>query len=361
METQSNRIYGFDFARALAIIGMILVNFKTVMFTGEPDGMAYYVIEFLSGKAAALFVVLAGVGLTLMYKSAVTKSNNALAKTRKILLRRSLFLFVVGMSYYFIWPADILHYYGVFIAVGVLFLGATRKVLIISSIVLIFLFVGMCAIFNYEKGWNWYNLTYTGFFTINGFFRNMFFNGFHPVIPWLAFLLTGIWVGRINLQIKEVRNKVIKYSLILYLIVKTLSVITIKIFANNNSIEQLELDYIFGTTPMPPLPFYMFSAASLAVFVIAISITLTEKLHNNSIVNYLISTGKLALTVYFTHVVIGMGLVYLIYGTVEHSFTINAVIIFSVIFCLFSIIFAHLWLKKFKRGPLEMLMRKIAG
>lgn len=58
------RIIGIDIARALAVIGMIIVNFKVVL--GE-NGLSW-VKSFASafeGKAAATFVVLAGVELWL--------------------------------------------------------------------------------------------------------------------------------------------------------------------------------------------------------------------------------------------------------------------------------------------------------
>lgn len=63
------RIIGIDLARALAVIGMILVNFKIVF--GE-NGIKSFV-DILEGKAAATFVVLAGFGLALMTKSAIKK------------------------------------------------------------------------------------------------------------------------------------------------------------------------------------------------------------------------------------------------------------------------------------------------
>ena len=127
MTGETHRILGYDFARGLAIIGMIFVNFKTVM-VAESDAYLYQLVELLSGKAAALFVVLAGVGMTLMYQNA--KAKNDVGKTRKakiILLKRAAFLFVVGLSYYSIWPGDILHYYGLYLPIGVLFLSVSRK------------------------------------------------------------------------------------------------------------------------------------------------------------------------------------------------------------------------------------------
>jgi uncharacterized protein len=119
MPRETHRILGSDFARDLAVIGMIFVNFKTVV-VAETDAYLYKVIELLSDKAAALFVVLAGVGMTFMYQ----KAKNHVGKRRKIriiLLKRAAFLFVVGLSYCSIWPSEILHYYGLILPIGILF------------------------------------------------------------------------------------------------------------------------------------------------------------------------------------------------------------------------------------------------
>ena len=56
--------------------------------------------------------------------------------------------------------------------------------------------VNFLMLFDYETGWNWRSLEYTGLWTADGLLRHLFFNGFHPVVPWTAFLLLGMWLGR---------------------------------------------------------------------------------------------------------------------------------------------------------------------
>lgn len=60
------RIIGYDVARALAVFGMVIVNFKIVMGAEQngPDWLVSLVGMF-DGRAAATFVVLAGVGVSL--------------------------------------------------------------------------------------------------------------------------------------------------------------------------------------------------------------------------------------------------------------------------------------------------------
>ncbi len=361
MIEKTQRIYGFDFARGLAIIGMIIVNFKVVM-VAETDAFLYQMVELLSGKAAALFVVLAGVGITLMYQSAKRKKDFEKIRQVKIsLLKRAAFLFVVGLSYYFIWPADILHYYGLYLSIGVLFLSLSRKWLLTISLLLIIGYTALLLFFDYETGWDWHMLEYTDFFTLNGFFRNLFLNGFHPVLPWLAFLLTGIWVGRINFNDAKKRKRVTMLSLIVFIVFKGNSMFLVEKLSSLTPSEALDIEYLFGTTPMPPLFFYMITATSLAILIISVSVYVTNKFSDSLFVKQMISTGQLALSNYFFHVVIGMLFLELFYGKLEYAFTIEFAVGYAILFSVLIVVFSHLWRKKFKQGPLEYLMRKITG
>ena len=72
----TNRIIGYDLARALAVFGMVVVNFKTVM-SAEQGGPAWLggLVGLLDGRAAATFVVLAGVGIALISRKARTSQK----------------------------------------------------------------------------------------------------------------------------------------------------------------------------------------------------------------------------------------------------------------------------------------------
>jgi uncharacterized protein len=361
MTKETHRILGYDFARGIAIIGMIFVNFKTVM-VAETDAYLYQLVALLSGKAAALFVVLAGVSMTLMYQSAKAKNDvGNIRKVKIILLKRATLFFVLGLSYYTIWPGDILHYYGLYVPIGVLFLSVSRSWLQTISFLLIITYSASMLFFNYETGWNWNNLEYTDFFTVNGFFRNFFLNGFHPVFPWIAFLLTGIWIGRINFNDVKIRNRVTLFSLIIFIVFKSISIFLLDTLSQLSSTEASGITYLLETTPMPPLFFYMITASSLAVFIISISIYICIKLSHTLFIKQMVSTGQLALSNYFFHVIIGMLSLKLFFRKLESAFSIEFTLVYAIFFSVVIIFFSHIWRMKFKQGPLEYLMRKITG
>ena len=60
------RVNGFDVARALAIFGMVVVNFKIAMNAETGNQLLMGFAGLFEGRASALFVILAGIGVTLM-------------------------------------------------------------------------------------------------------------------------------------------------------------------------------------------------------------------------------------------------------------------------------------------------------
>ena len=103
--------------------------------------------------AGRRFVVLAGAGISLMtQKARLDHDAPALATNRTRLLKRALFLFVVGLCYTPLWPADILHFYGIYIAVGALALAASNRRLWGLAVAFMSAFVLMLLVLDYEIG-----------------------------------------------------------------------------------------------------------------------------------------------------------------------------------------------------------------
>jgi uncharacterized protein len=150
---------------------MVLVNFRIVTATAPGNDWASLLTNLLEGRAAALFVVLACVGITLGQPS------------RGLLLRRAVFLFVIGLINLTIFEADILHFYALYFVVASLFLTASDRTLSIGAFCIILLGLISLVVFNYEQGWNWETLEYADFWTLSGFLRHSLYNGWHPVLP----------------------------------------------------------------------------------------------------------------------------------------------------------------------------------
>ena len=353
------RIIGIDVARALAVIGMIIVNFK-VVFGENGQSLVKSFASIFDGKAAATFVVLAGVGIALMTNSAINHRDKAKIKVARIrIVKRAFFLFIIGISYITIWPADILHFYGIYTAITMILLTCKENTILFSGISIIVVYPILITVLNYETGWSFDTLDYPDFWTIKGFIRNLFFNGFHPVMPWTAFMLFGYWFGKQDLRSDKFVKKTFWLSTIIFISIQVVSYLSISILSEGNPETALELTEIFGTNPMPPLPIYMFNGIAIAFALISACILTAKKFKNSFIIDALNKTGQLALTFYVAHVIIGMGIIEAIDSSKMGNYSIEFSITYALGFSLFCIVFAVIWRKYKKYGPLEWLMRKV--
>jgi uncharacterized membrane protein YeiB len=353
------RIIGIDVARALAVIGMIIVNFKVVLGDNGQSWVKSFASIF-DGKAAATFVVLAGVGLALMTNSAIKSNDKAKLKITQIrIAKKALFLFILGISYISIWPADILHFYGIYMAITLVLLTQKEHTILILGIAIILAYPILITVLNYEAGWNFETLDYQNLWTFKGFIRNLFFNGFHPAFPWTAFMLFGYWFGKQDLNNNKFLRKTFWMSTIIFIAIQGLSYLSISILSEGNQEAVAELETILGTKPMPPLPIYMFNGIAVAFAIISACILIAKKYENSLIINALHKTGQLALTFYVAHVLIGMGMIEVINPSKMGKYTIEFSITYAILFSLLCILFAVIWKKHKKSGPLEWIMRKI--
>ncbi len=358
---QTSRQIGFDVARALAVIGMVIVNFKVVLGADKYGAdWLIWLVGLLDGRAAATFVILAGVGISLLSRRARQDNDAwALAEKRKTLVKRALFLLCFGLVYAPVWPADILHFYGVYLLIGAAMLNASNRKLWSLAVVTALGFVLLLLFFDYDKGWNWSTLHYEGFWTFPGMIRHLFFNGFHPVVPWTAFLLVGMWLGRQDLTLSVIRKRLLVWALCAVVAGETIShFLTTHMLTAFPEADPADIIGLCGTAPIPPMPLYLLSGGGSAIAVIVLCTMVTERFDRLSgLFRPLVATGQLALTLYVAHVVVGMGLLEAIGSLEDQSITMA---LFSAM-CFFtaSMAFALLWRRYFKHGPLEWAMRTI--
>jgi len=356
-----NRIIGFDFARAFAIFIMVFVNFKTVMNATEGPRWLLFAVELLEGRGAAMFVILAGIGISLMTaKARILNDAFLLKKNRMLLLKRACLLIIIGLLYSFIWPADILHFYGFYLAIAAFLFATKDRYLWLWAAGFTIGFVLLLFLFDYETGWDLVSLTYRNFWSPEGMIRHIFFNGFHPVFPWTAFLFIGIWAGRLNFNDRIVRNRLLVGSLAVWVCAECISkqLASFFLLANIESFSPEYIKMLFATNPMPPLPQYILAAGSLALFVITLCVSITLRYSNALWVDILCKTGRISLTLYVAHVVIGMGLLEVIGRLYNQSidFSVCSALIFNI--C--AVIFALFCINKIRIGPLEWIFRKLA-
>jgi uncharacterized membrane protein YeiB len=355
------RIIGLDIARAFAIIGMVLVNFKIVMGTEEVGNSWLHTLTSLfDGRAAATFVVLAGIGASIGSRRArESVDGQGQRRARVTLAKRALFLFAIGWLFFPLWPADILHFYGVYLALGALFLFASgRRLWLLIGITagISFTFI---MFFDFMENWNIETLEYQNLDTPIGFLRNLFFDGFHPVFPWVAFYFFGMWLGRTNLRDKVWRKSLAIRAAIVVVVAEGLSLIVLGPKGSiPTDLDDASWQWLFSAEPLPPLPLYLLAGGGTAILVIVFSFWIGDHL-SSRITTPLVDTGQLALTIYLAHVVVGMAVLESFGRLYDQS--LPWAVFTSLAFSASAILFSWVWRRRFARGPLEALMKRLCG
>lgn len=332
------RLTGLDMARFLAFFGMVLVNFRIAAQVAPTADLPSLLTNALEGRAAALFVVLAGIGLGLSGASG------------PLVFRRALFLMALGLLNLVIFEADILHYYATYFLCALPFLRLSARQLLALSVLITLLAALGIVVLNYDAGWNWETLHYRGFWTLTGYLRHTFYNGWHPVLPWIAFLFLGMALARLDLAASATQRRLMLWGAICFALGLMPGAL----------LTQEELRLFLGTSPIPPGPFYILSAGGSAVGVTGLMLRLGPWLFTTGIGRALERGGRQSLTFYIAHILLGMGLLEA-QGLLEGGMTPVQNFGYALAFCGVCLIYATLWAKRFKHGPLEALMRQLAG
>ena len=328
------RLHGLDIARFLAFCGMVLVNFRIAAQVTPGSDTASLLTNVLEGRAAALFVVLAGIGLTLGRPDRAT------------LFRRAVFLFVIGLLNLTIFEADILHFYALYFLAALPFLTASSRALLWAAAGTLLIGLISLLALDYEAHWNWETLAYSDFWTVEGFIRHSLYNGWHPVFPWAAFLFLGMWAGRLELSSRRVQAHLILWGTAAALLGAVPGML----------VQDPELAELFGTSAIPPGPFYIIAASGSALAATGLVLALTPALDKAGLAEWLAAPGRQALSLYAAHILLGMGTLEAM-GQLDGSLSTTQIFGYSLGFCALSMVLVWFWNLFAKRGPLEALMR----
>jgi len=356
----NNRILGYDLARAASFFGMLLVNFSVLMGSGSAAPNWFdWVTEVIRGRPAATFVVLAGVGLSLLTKSVhLSKDRGDLHRKRSTLLKRSLFLLVIGLFNFFISPiSDIIHFYAFYIALGACLLTVSNVSLWLLTGLTIICRPLVFIAFGFVKSWELNSFADASFLNIPGIIGHIFFNGCFPVIPWMAFITVGMWLGRQDFSDRALRRKILLAGIGAVACAESFSRVGTYLFSSPQFGGGLEkLLPFFQIVSWDPMPLFMISAIGTALVVIALVMKMADKYGNTPWVLPFASVGQTTLTLYVTHTIVGSILLWILeeFDLGPRLFSLWACLFFYLV----ALFFSQNWLKRFRRGPLEMLMRR---
>ena len=364
----SGRLEAYDIARGLAFLGMVIVNYRILLSGLSPVGPDWLnsLTGVFTGRAAALFVVVAGAGISLMASRAKEKEAG-LAAFRFILCKRALFLVVLGYSWVEIWPADILHFYGFYFLFAAAFVSLPGIWLWVFTGTSVAGFTMLYLVVGFWDDWNLETLEYRNFWGPWQLVKNLVFNGFHPLLPWLGFLFAGMWLGRQDLVNRRTSRRVLVTSALVavcsYLLAWFLAGALEKEPGDGRLDEFVTaLQQLAKAESLPPAPLYVLSAGGVAFSVVALCFLVCRSLRAKKILHPLACAGRMALTLYISHVFISF---FIVGDQLEEgklgSMKLTESAVWVVAVWVISILVAVGWLRFFRRGPLESMMRFLTG
>lgn len=201
------RLQGIDAARGLALLGMMATHIMAT-FGKDPAMTPTWVGLTFSGRSAALFAVLAGVGLALSTGRTRPPSGAELSAHRRGFAARAAVIGTVGfmLGGLEVNVAVILVHYAVlficilpFIGLGIRALCAWAAGWVLFSPVLAYL-VRPWLLEPSPPLQLGRNPSTDDFHTPAALLADLFVTGYYPVLQWLSYLLIGLAIGRLTLS-----------------------------------------------------------------------------------------------------------------------------------------------------------------
>lgn len=350
------RLVGPDVVRAVALVGVVVLNYHAyLMIAGAPrqPGAWGELLDPRTGplatRFAATFVLVAGVGATLMTRSA---SGAELRRRRVVLLRRGLLLFVAGWLVDLAWQGTILPYYGAMFAVAAVLVGLSSRLLAVvgaaAALAAAVLSWWLLRQRTAGRPVDW--LVDPPHWSPQGLVLDTVVNGSHPLLPWLAFFCAGMLLGRV-LRRRGWRATVLGLGMVL--------LGGAAVVARLGATGSLEVQLLTSTAPSSRSLIYTASVLGSSLLAYAGVSWLAERRPHGPVVEVLRSAGATSLTLYLLHIAVfrllvdGLGVVPLT-GLVP-------TLVLSAGFWVVAVLAAWWWHRRFGIGPAEAAYRRIGG
>lgn len=357
------RLAGVDLARSIALFGMFIIHFDSVLGPAGSGPLWYFLVQRLvSGAGWALFVVQLGVGISLRMARRARAQGHEREwwPERATLLRRGLFLFVAGLLFLPIWRWDILHFMGVYLCMAAVLCGATSRQLCTAIVVTVVIFHVLFFTMGYSAALEVAANTYGGSWNLRGFVPELVFKGYYPVLPWFSFALVGMWLGRQNLESQTLLRKLVLLGVSIAGLGHGGALLSRMSLASRPEGHAAQILRAFaGTVPMPPTLSFLCAAAGSAVAICAASLLVAHRFRDARAIRALATVGQQSLTHYIAHILVAIGIARLVRGLEVDAvqLSLGGALAYSVLAVLSSV----LWRRRFGGGPIELVMRRVTG
>ncbi|GAB3299055.1 heparan-alpha-glucosaminide N-acetyltransferase domain-containing protein [Parasphingorhabdus pacifica] len=215
-DNRRRRLAGIDIARFVAVFGMFSIHFGVPFASGA---VAITIAQFSSGRSTALFTFLAGVSLAMLSGRGEPLTGPALRDARIRVAVRAGILLLVGLALAKATETTgflltvIISFYGLYFLLAVPFLGLTARKLAVAALLVAVLGPQLSFVL---RTWIAEDTPFSRFVhTVNSFdpghlianmgLFDLLLLDFYPAASYLALVLAGLAVGRLDLRSTTVR------------------------------------------------------------------------------------------------------------------------------------------------------------
>lgn len=371
---RGRREIGIDVARGIALIGMMVVHILPAV-TDEGDITTPWLLSV--GKSAALFAVVAGVGIAFSTGGTRRPTGRRYGAAVAGLLVRALLIGAIGLALCSVVSAKdafvILPYYALLFVLAIPFLRLRVRWLVVLAAVVGLGMPVLSFVLRADLPWvQPVNLTFGDVVAApTASLTELLLTGAYPVLPWLTYVLVGLAVGRTRLSLRGVAAGIATIGVALALTARFVSWYLLDVLGGRSelasdavhtmSLQAYSEVMIWGSSGTLPAdsPWWLavlaphtatapdlFFTIGIALAVLGVAILLGRVVA--PLLWPLAAAGSMPLTLYVAHLLMLASPVRPEDPTVE--FWAQVAILLAV---------AMLWRHWFPRGPLEQLVYRV--
>jgi len=330
-------VVGIDAARGVALLGMVAV---LSLYESDAQGHPTLAYTLAAGRAAALFAVLAGVGISMTTgRRRVTGGRQGWAAAAS-LVARALALAVIGLILGSNSDATngtvILVYYGALFLLAIPLVFLPTRALVVTGVVALFVVPVLSQLVRGGLPASLNDHPTLAFLMASPVrvLADVFVTGEYPALPWVAYVCAGLAIGRLNLSSPRVARRLLGTGVAMAVVAKLVSWVALgpmggsdRIFAaaqgsasSRDTVSDLLVFGDDGTTPLDTwwwltsaaphtsTPLDLMHTIGTALAVIALMLLLTDAARParaalaSSVLKPLRAVGSMTLTIYVAHI-----------------------------------------------------------
>ncbi len=380
------RLVGVDLARALAVFGMYVVHIGPPL--SATSGVASWIRYISDGHSSVLFATLAGFSLMLLAGRREPKTGLAGRQAKARIAIRAVVLLALGTVMAIEYGGVIiLGFYGVYFLLALPLVRLRAKTLAIIAAAFALVTPQLAFALNAL-------LTPSVQQTINAYdplrrlsevgVLDLLLTGFYPALTWMSFVIAGMALGRLDLSSGTVQKRLAAFGAAITATAYGMSLL----LAGPGALRSLAEDgpssggsgsASFGSMPssggsgsmpldggsFPDMPassllaagphsgttFDIIGSLGVAILVIVGATVLMDRLPRlRRLAKPVIAVGTMSLTAYVGHFLAQSALSVPAGTSTQQSW------VPLIMFVLGAIVFATIWSRFFRRGPLEYLL-----